>query len=110
MVMIDHIFSAEEEAGNIYFLLTPVALAFFVACDGSYDITNREIEHKFVYFSRSSTITVHFIGKFGIESTTNVANKTKDQYTIRIAKGSMPAFQTLVAPHIPPMMAYRAGL
>jgi len=38
MVMIDHIFSAEEEAGNIYFLLTPVALAFFVACDGSYDI------------------------------------------------------------------------
>jgi hypothetical protein len=48
--------------------------------------------------------------KFHIKSTINNSGSGKEQFRIRIAKAFMPAFQTLVAPHIPSMMAYRAGL
>lgn len=45
--------------------------------------------------------------KFGINTTIGTH---AGQYRIRVAKKSIPTLQALVGPHLPPMMAYRAGL
>lgn len=50
------------------------------------------------------------LDKYNIHSTCVSNGLGKDQFRIRIAKRSMTDFQSLIAPHIPPMMKFRIGL
>jgi hypothetical protein len=97
---------------NIHSLLTPVAIAFWVAGDGHYNISQGTV----VIATDSFTLTEVellqsiLLEKYGIKSTINSNGSGKEQYRIRISKKSMPILQALVAPHIPEMMSYRIGL
>jgi hypothetical protein len=48
--------------------------------------------------------------KYDTHSTQVLNGSGKEQYRIRIAKRSMSDLKSLIDPHIPSMMAYRAGL
>ncbi|CAJ0755110.1 3628_t:CDS:10 [Entrophospora sp. SA101] len=112
---------------NIADLLTPVALAYWLAGDSHYTkeqyqirIPKREIpkvqclvsEH----FPHSMPNEVELLrsillDKLNIESTRNAAGiKGKGQYIIRIPKREVGKVQELVKPYIPSSMAYRVGL
>ena len=95
---------------NIAQLLTPIALAYWLSCDGSYGkragcITTNSFSPEEVDLLRSI-----LLNHLNIESTRTVANKGKEQYKIRIPKREVGKLQQIVKPYIPPMMAYRVGL
>jgi len=96
---------------NLSDILTPRAIAFWVACDGSYHKRDGVIylstdSYTLIEVQRLQTILLE---KLYINSTYGTHGKV-DQYRIIIAKASMPAFQSLIAEYLPSMMAYRAGL
>jgi len=48
--------------------------------------------------------------KYGIETTRNAANKSKEQSIIRIPQRQVAKVQQLLKPHIGSSMKYRVGL
>jgi len=104
--------SIKKLPSNIADLLTPVAIAFWVACDGHFILREGVVRISTDNFTLAEVelLQTILLNKFGIKSTRSHNGSGKEQYRIRITKASMPAFQSLIAPHIPPMMAYRAGL
>jgi hypothetical protein len=100
------------QGGNIYELLTPVAIAYWVASDGHFILREGVVRISTDNFTLAEVELLQTIlfNKFGIKSTRSHNGSGKEQYRIIISKASMPAFQSLIASHIPPMMAYRAGL
>lgn len=104
--------SIKHLPSNIYELLTPVAIAYWVASDGHFILREGVVRISTDNFTLAEVELLQTIlfNKFGIKSTRSHNGSGKEQYRIRISKASMPAFQSLIASHIPPMMAYRAGL
>jgi LAGLIDADG DNA endonuclease family len=96
---------------NIYELLTPVAIAFWISSDGSYSKRDGIVVISTDNFTLAEVQLLQSIllQKFNIHSTYGTHGKV-GQYRIRIRKSSIPLLQSLVAPHMPPMMAYRVGL
>jgi LAGLIDADG DNA endonuclease family len=94
--------SIKRLPANIFDLLAPVAIAFWIACDGSYSrrdgvITLSTDSYTLVEVQQLQTILLE---KFGINSTIGTHGKA-GQYLIRIAKGSMARLQSLIALDMP---------
>jgi hypothetical protein len=104
--------SIKHLPANIFELLTPVALAFWIASDGHYMKEQGVVRISTDSFTLSDVQLLQSIllEKFNIQSTINNNGSGKEQYRIRIRKTSIATLQSLVAPHMPPMMAYRVGL
>jgi len=96
---------------NIYELLTPVAIAFWISSDGSYSKRDGIVVISTDNFTLAEVQLLQSIllQKFNIHSTYGTHGKV-GQYRIRIRKSSIPLLQSLVAPHMPHMMTYRVGL
>jgi len=97
---------------NIYDLLTPIAIAFWLAGDGHYMKGQEVVRISTDSFTLTEVQQLQSIllNRYNIASTNVLAGSGKEQYRIRIAKASMPSLQALVKDIIPPMMAYRVGL
>jgi hypothetical protein len=95
---------------NIGELLTPVAIAFWCASDATYHKRDGVVILCTDSFTADEVDKLRSIllSKFNIHATRYAVRP--GQYRIRIAKSSMPSFQELVDPHIPPTMRYRVGL
>jgi hypothetical protein len=95
---------------NIDELLTPIAIAHWIAGDGTYSTRNSQCTLCTDSFSYEEVYHLRAIlqSKFDLIST-QYPVKT-DQYRILFNKKEIPKLQNLVKDHIPPMMAYRIGL
>jgi hypothetical protein len=95
---------------NIADLLTPIALAYWLAGDGSYVKAKGIIQISTYSFTPQEVDQLRsvLLDQFNIESTRNVLRP--GQYMIRIPKREVPQVQQLVKAHIPPTMASRVGL
>lgn len=95
---------------NIADLLTPIALAYWLAGDGSYVKAKGIIQISTYSFTPQEVYQLRtvLLDKLNIESTRNIHRP--GQYMIRIPKREVPQVQQLVKAHIPPTMASRVGL
>jgi hypothetical protein len=98
---------------NIYELLTPIALTYWIAGDGSYDKKNRNV----IICTDSQTygllekLQEVFKNKFDINSTRVLSGSSPNSYRIRIpAKEVSKSRPSVVKPYIPSMVKYRVGL
>ena len=97
---------------NIFDLLTPVSIAFWLASDGHYSLRDGVIYIATDSFTLTEVQLLQSIlfEKFDILTTINNNGSGKEQYRLRVRKSSISKLQSLIRPHIPPMMAYRVGL
>jgi hypothetical protein len=95
---------------NIGEWLTPKALAYFIACDGTYNKLRGCIHLCTDSFTLDEVNLLRsvLLERFGIESTINLANRV--QYRIRIPKDQVLKLQALIKNIIPLSMAYRIGI
>lgn len=95
---------------NLDELLTPIALAYWIAGDGSYNIRTGQHTLCTDCFSYEEVLRLRTIlyYKFNLISTDSPV-KT-GLYRILLSRKESLKLQDLVKDHIPPMMAYRIGL
>lgn len=94
---------------NIFDLLTPLGLAYWLADDGTFDKGNRSVRlctHSFSLEEVNLLINV-LENKWNLKCT---VNNQSGQFVIRIWTRSLPLLQSLLGPHMPPMMQYKIGL
>src|SRR5690606_14896702 len=95
---------------NIVELLTPRALAYWIASDGSYNKINGSIT---LYTNSFSLEEIHILknvifSNFNIKVTIN--KKILNQYTLRFSKYDVPRLREIVFSDFPPSLLYRIGL
>jgi hypothetical protein len=90
--------------------LTPRALAYWLASDGTYKKDRGVVVLCTDSFTADEVDLLRSIllEKYGIDSTRNVHRP--GQFRIRIPKREVPKLQQLVKPFIPSIMASRVGL
>jgi LAGLIDADG DNA endonuclease family len=95
---------------NIEELLTPIALAYWLASDSGFNKKHGilVISTESFLFEEVQILSSILQKKYNIHNTINTHGKNK--FVIRIAKSSMGSLQTIVTPFFPPSMKYRIGL
>lgn len=94
---------------NIYTLLTPLGLAYWICDDGEFKKKNRAVilnTQGFTLEEVELLISV-LTDKFDLKCT---INKNKNGYVIRISAKSLSVLQNLCALHMPNRMKYKIGL
>jgi LAGLIDADG DNA endonuclease family len=94
---------------NIFDLLTPVSLAFFLMGDGNYNTVKKVIRIYTNSYTKSEVelLSKAITEKLGIR---NRVEKEKLNYIIAIPTSQVPLVQDLVKEHIHPSFYYRIGL
>jgi hypothetical protein len=98
---------------NIGDLLTPIALAYWLAGEAHYHQRDGVITIATNSFTAVEVdqLRATLLNNFNIESSRNSAGvKGKEQYRIRRPKREVPKVQALVKAHIPESMGYRVLL
>lgn len=94
---------------NIFDLLTPIGLCYWICDDGSFCNRFRVITLSTHSFSLAEVnLLVNVLNnKFGLKSTINQNN---GGFRIRISSKSLPVLQNLLSQHMPSMMKHKIGL
>lgn len=94
---------------NIYFVLTPISLAFFICDDGTYHIRDKYLVLCTDNFSHSDVLKLIYVleNKFSLKCRTERKNKG---LRVVIKPSSMDHLRFLVKDHIHPSMLYKLGL
>jgi hypothetical protein len=93
--------------------LTPLAIAYWVAGDGTFDKSRSRVILCTDNFTKEECELLQniFTKKYNIETYLKFSSvKLKDQYKIVIPKRELVKFQTLVVDYLHPSMYYRVGL
>jgi hypothetical protein len=95
---------------NIEELLTPVVLAYWIMGDGSW--TGSGLKLCTNNFSKEEVILLinSLNNKFSINSSINVGNLKKSQYTIYIPSKDISNIKSLVLPYILPSFLKKLGI
>lgn len=94
-------------------LLTPVAIAYWIAGDGTFDKSKNRIIICTDNFTIEECELLQniLLKKYNIETYLKLSGvKSRDQYRIVIPKRELKKFQTLVVDHLHPSLHYRIGL
>ncbi len=97
---------------NIGDLLTPIALAYWLTGDGSYDKKGKNV---IICTDSFSVIEIEKLqeilkNKFDLISSRVLSGSSPNAYRIRISAKDTFKLQAIVAPYIPNMAKYRIGL
>jgi hypothetical protein len=94
-------------------ILTPLAIAYWVAGDGTFDKSRSRVFLCTDNFTKEECkqLQIILLNKFGIETYLKLNGvKSKDQYRIVIPKRELKYFQNLILDYLHPSMYYRIGL
>lgn len=95
---------------NIADSLTAVGLAYWIMGDGTWVGSGVRIQTDNFTLKEVNLLIDVLNSKFGLNSSVNVADKTKGQYSIYIPKKDMDLLKKLVTPHILPTFLYKLGV
>lgn len=95
---------------NIIELLTPISLAYWIMGDGTWTGSGLRL-----HTDNSKVDEVHLLIKcinikFSLNSTINVANKSRGQYSIYIPKKDMQVVRNIVSPYLLHTFLYKLGI
>jgi hypothetical protein len=95
---------------NIADSLTAVGLAYWLMGDGTWVGSGVRIQTE--YFTLKEVILLIDVlnFKFGLNSSVNVANKSKGQYSIYVPKKDLELLKKLVTPYFLPTFLYKLGI
>lgn len=94
---------------NIYELLTPLGLCYWLCDDGSFDKANRAVILNTQGFTLEEVeLLINVLtDKFGLKCT---LKKERAAFAIRISSKSLPVLQSLLASKMPSVMSHKIGL
>jgi len=94
---------------NIFDLLSPLGLAYWLCDDGGFNKLNRAVILSTQCFSleQVNLLSNVLAEKFNLKCS---VNKNENAYVIRISAKSLPILQSLLKDIMPPMMLYKLGL
>ncbi len=95
---------------NIKDSLTAVGLAYWLMGDATWVGSGVRIQTDNFTLKEVNLLIDVINSKFGLNSSINVANKSKGQYSIYIPKKDLDLLRTLVTPHFLPTFLYKLGI
>lgn len=97
---------------NIEKFLTPLAIAYWIAGDGTFDKSKSRVIICTDNFTKEECeLLQNVLLKYNIKTYLKLSGvKSKDQYRIVIPKRELEKFQILVVDHLHPSVYYRIGL
>lgn len=95
---------------NIEELITDISLAYWIMGDGSWKGYGLRLHTNNFTKSEVELLIKAINNKFGFNSSINIANKSKEQYTIYIPSKDIANLKSLVIPYILPSFLRKLGI
>lgn len=92
---------------NIEGLLTPIVLAYWIMCDGGWSGYGLKLSTNSYTKEEVELLIKSLNSKFDLNSSIQVANKSKNQYVIYIPSNRIESLKTLVKPYMLPSFLYK---